>query len=451
VPAWLGFAVALCYRHRVAAQAGFDSVTKVRWRSRARLLGSVAPYMPLIGGLGVSIGAGVAAVVVLTAAVLVFLLDQRARLPSGSSDGRVIVAGDTLTIRGVGGPPASVPLVTIRRDRIGGATWLSASDGGGSVRIVDRADRPIAEILLRDEREAADLLGALSMPMEPPRRIRATLQESRVRRAAAALAFAVGVASSVALWLYGQARVLNAAYRAAEGAWNAEAERTALGLFAVWPLLVAALAIPAGVALFFAAGYPEAFVTLGADGLRISTRRRHRTIAFAELAFAGSKGRWVTLTLRNGEDVELVLDGSTAAWLSVALRRALDLRAARVPSPIESHLLPGGAAPTALEVLASAYRRTELPAEALWNVVEDSTAPADVRAAAALVLRSTLPAEATLPRLRVAAEHTLAPTLRVALDAAATLEDHELDGRESQRSGGWLARRRRGVGGRSMK
>lgn len=62
--------------------------------------------MPLIGGLGVSIGAGVAAVVVLTAAVLVFLLDQRARLPSGSSDGRVIVAGDTLTIRGVGGPPA---------------------------------------------------------------------------------------------------------------------------------------------------------------------------------------------------------------------------------------------------------------------------------------------------------------------------------------------------------
>ena len=234
-------------------------MTKVRWRSRARLLGSVAPYMPLIGGLGVSIGAGVAAVVVLTAAVLVFLLDQRARLPSGSIDGRVIVAGDTLTIRGVGGPPASVPLVTIRRDRIGGATWLSASDGGGSVRIVDRADRPIAEILLRDEREAADLLDALSMPMEPPRRIRATLQESRVRRAAAALAFAVGVASSVALWLYGQARVLNAAYRAAEGAWNEEAERTALGLFAVWPLLVAALAIPAGVALFFAAGYPEAF------------------------------------------------------------------------------------------------------------------------------------------------------------------------------------------------
>ena len=72
------------------------------------------------------------------------------------------------------------------------------------------------------------------------------------------------------------------------------------------------------------------------------------------------------------------------------------------------------------------YRQTATRDEDLWRVVEDVSAPADARAAAALALRSAADAPA---RLRVAAEAVASPHLRIALETAADreAEDAALD------------------------
>lgn len=60
--------------------------------------------------------------------------------------------------------------------------------------------------------------------------------------------------------------------------------------------------------------------------------------------------------------------------------------------------------------------------EDLWRVVEDTTAPEDARAGAAIALRNEAGAH---PRLRVAAEAVASPRLRVALERAADPEAEE--------------------------
>jgi hypothetical protein len=71
------------------------------------------------------------------------------------------------------------------------------------------------------------------------------------------------------------------------------------------------------------------------------------------------------------------------------------------------------------------YRRATVREEDLWQVVEDPHAPADVRAGAAVVLRPTLDATGR-ERVRVAAEATASPKLRIALDAVSSGDDDKL-------------------------
>lgn len=74
----------------------------------------------------------------------------------------------------------------------------------------------------------------------------------------------------------------------------------------------------------------------------------------------------------------------------------------------------------------SAYRHVEIRDEDLWRVVEDPQAAADARAGAARLLRTSLDAEGRA-RVRVAAEATALPKLRIALAAMAEDEEEAAD------------------------
>jgi hypothetical protein len=75
-----------------------------------------------------------------------------------------------------------------------------------------------------------------------------------------------------------------------------------------------------------------------------------------------------------------------------------------------------------LESADAGYRQAALREEDLWRVVEDPRASEDARAAAALLLRKGLD-EPGKARVRVAAEATASPKLRVALEASISDDD----------------------------
>jgi hypothetical protein len=83
----------------------------------------------------------------------------------------------------------------------------------------------------------------------------------------------------------------------------------------------------------------------------------------------------------------------------------------------------------ALDKLRSAeggYRQAVVRDDDLWRVVEDPSAPDDARGAAAVLLRRSLDDEGRA-RVRVAAEATASPKLRIALDAAAGEKDETVE------------------------
>ena len=74
----------------------------------------------------------------------------------------------------------------------------------------------------------------------------------------------------------------------------------------------------------------------------------------------------------------------------------------------------------------SRYRRATLPREHLWRIVEDARCSADERAGAAVaLLRSSLD-QAGRARLRIAAEASALPPLRVVLNAVGSIADDPL-------------------------
>jgi len=72
------------------------------------------------------------------------------------------------------------------------------------------------------------------------------------------------------------------------------------------------------------------------------------------------------------------------------------------------------------------YRDPAARGDDLWRVVEDTSAPEDARAGAAVALRNE---DGAHPRLRIAAEAVASPKLRVALEKASdpAADDEALD------------------------
>lgn len=419
-----------CYPIDVEPKGTFGGTAGVRAKTPIAVVFTVAALFPVTTTLlqtdmrGVSVG-------ILAAGVVVWwMLRRRGWIPKAPFLAQVIVDGKALRLapqthrRGLGDS------ATIARRRIVGAYLTSGIDGYGSVHVLDREQRVLAQVDLPAEGVARFVTALGISRVEPPKRIRAELGRSNAARALIVLPFVALFVGCLLLYLRGQAHLIDAASNAVSGTWNDKAARAHEPLL-FWPVVAAALSLPLAALTFLGLGHPSGFVELFGDGLRLSFGRKDRFVPIAELASVDVEAAWVWLNLRSGERVRIVCGASTSQWLARTLTEKIATRASRVAAPIEEQLAAQGAASrgTALGPTSAsdAYRAIDMPHDALWTVVEDAGAPAEARAVAALALRRALPSDAVRPRMRVAADDVATPRLRVALDAAATVDDDALD------------------------
>lgn len=207
---------------------------------------------------------------------------------------------------------------------------------------------------------------------------------------------------------------------------------TSLGVH-VMPMLFPLVILP----IVLAGSWPSR-IEVGVDGILVSWLWQRRFIPMARVA---------SMTPLNEHQVSIQLTDGTSETISTStsrsrrgayakqhrdavLARMLEAWAAfknRSPVADVSALVARGSRTRsawldALRKLRGAdggYRAAVVRDEDLWRLIEDPTAPEDARAGAALVLREGLDDEGK-SRVRVVAESTASPKLRVALDAAAS-------------------------------
>jgi hypothetical protein len=287
--------------------------------------------------------------------------------------------------------------------------------GTNLVRLVRRF-RPF-EIVVDDEEEGERLIAALCLdPAHSVVRVTVsdgTLRRVLVRTAVVSVAWLTGVVTSAKLF----------------------ASAGAAGYLAGASALV-------GCAVLFARG--QLTLSVGADGVHI--RRwlgRARFVGYPEIMHVTINGPTLSLELRGGSALWMSLGvGAQVGWLvGREPQDEADALFSRIAANVEHHRareramnihapLSRGARPTeqwlrALRVsseTSATWRVAAIPEEVLWNVVEDTTAPATSRVGAAVALRPTLD-RASMARLRVAAQACAAPRVRTALEAAASAED----------------------------
>jgi hypothetical protein len=193
-----------------------------------------------------------------------------------------------------------------------------------------------------------------------------------------------------------------------------------------------------------AAGLPSTIV-IGVDGILLRWLWARRFIPMSEITGVTPAGeRSIRIQLASGK-VEMLHTSNSRRNSILSLAPHRDAVLARLLEAWSSHRERGPTADVAalvargtrnpvewrraLEQLASAdpgYREPALRDEDLWRVVEDPRAREDARAAAAVLLRSRLD-DGGRARVRIAAEASASPRLRVALDAAAAGSDDALD------------------------
>lgn len=180
-------------------------------------------------------------------------------------------------------------------------------------------------------------------------------------------------------------------------------------------------------------------IAVGVDGILVRWLWRERFIPMSQIvSVAGSGDREITIRLASGkiETLHLAPRDPRQRRLAPWVRQKRDAMLARIHEALEAHRSGASAADVAalvgrgsrsrsewIEAIGklregSGYRTAVVRDEDLWSVVEDPAAPEDARAGAAIALRTSLD-EAGKERVRVAAEATASPKLRIALDAAA--------------------------------
>ncbi|MBX3230402.1 MAG: hypothetical protein KIT84_03290 [Labilithrix sp.] len=171
--------------------------------------------------------------------------------------------------------------------------------------------------------------------------------------------------------------------------------------------------------------------SVGADGVRLRRLAGTRFIPFADVAYVRLLGREIELGLRDGSKtvVHYAPEHRYEAEMLVerieGQRTSQRVRAQAAKAPDADFLARHGrtaeewmrAAETQHERNAT-FRTSVVPGERLWEIVEDSAAPATARAGAALALRHELDGVARM-RLRIAAEACADPRTRSALESLA--------------------------------
>jgi hypothetical protein len=210
------------------------------------------------------------------------------------------------------------------------------------------------------------------------------------------------------------------------------------GFLAHWVGPAATLVIPFSYVTLLAMVFLPTTVTVGADGVLtrwLGWRRFHPYDRVDEVA---AYGNGVTLVDKSGKSVRIATapPRQRPTQLSNLTRDAVRERIDEARRAFAAHTETHAAALVArsgrttekwLEALRSLaasadYREAAVPREALWRIAEDPAAEATARAGAAVALRGKLD-DADRARLRVAAESSVSPHVRVALEAAATAED----------------------------
>ncbi len=214
--------------------------------------------------------------------------------------------------------------------------------------------------------------------------------------------------------------------------------------FATTPEEVFAVIVPAAIVANVYALNDFVRVAVGADGIRV--RRllaRARFVPFAAIDNVDTDDRDIEIRLRDGRRIHLH-HPSGRGWKPLLFRdRALEGRklVERLKEQLAAHRSHAGAdgdrflragrdthawmrsVAEASDTQAS-FRAPAVPVEALWRLVEDTTAPQTVRAGAALALREHLD-DVDRARLRVNADACVAAQLRVALESVASKDDAE--------------------------
>jgi hypothetical protein len=196
-------------------------------------------------------------------------------------------------------------------------------------------------------------------------------------------------------------------------------------------------AIAAAIALLLGGLAMPTMVTVGTDGVLTRWFVERKYFPYSSLVRVDRMPSRVRLHLRNGRVFDVVFDSRNvevpeAGQLAERIVEAIERRD-RAGAPIDTSVL---ARPEGVEARAwiaslgeilreETFRQAAVTVDQLWSVVEDATATASMRAAAAIALRKVVD-EKGKKRLRVAAQATAAPHLRVALERAADGQDAEI-------------------------
>jgi hypothetical protein len=342
------------------------------------------------------------------AAGLIFSLNVRRRNPLPKKvPARLRVDGKGVSVDGA---------KVLDRRAVRGAFLQPWPGAAPTVRVAGRADTTLLEVQVADERDGQALLDALELgvshtairfPGAPPRWAYLALQTAFVTACTAVTLFSP---------LYGGV--------------------VFLGMLLGGTLL-------------------RASIHVGADGILttwLGSRRFYRYVDIAGVT--ASNNGVVRLRLNTGRDVDLVVHGRAVVehvHVHALLARIQAAHAAALAGrrPVDVAALVARGGRTAAEWLhalrgllgkeAAGYRSNAVPEDNLWRVADDPTAEGTARVGAAVALRAGLD-EAGRSRLPQIADASASPKVRVAIRAAASLEDEEalveaLEACEAERAG----------------
>lgn len=297
----------------------------------------------------------------------------------------------------------------IPRSAIAEGWYQPKVDGESTVRLFDKSKRILFEAKVEDEDQARSILRALGLDASQKRtqfQIPSPLAQSQIRVFLACLA--VGTFSAFVAPLL----------RTHAGPLPFFLPVALVGMIALLPRKL----------------------TVGVDGILQRWLLWKRFTPMSSIVEAHAEGeREIRLQLANGK--EEVITVSTAKRYGGIYTERRNMILARIRESARAHRHVGPHADLAsvvargertldewkksLVALAkgeAGYREAAIREEDLWRVVEDPRASSDARAGAAMILRKGLDEEGKA-RVRVAAEATASPHLRIALERAADAGD----------------------------
>lgn len=168
-------------------------------------------------------------------------------------------------------------------------------------------------------------------------------------------------------------------------------------------------------------------LTVGLDGVSEKSRRGEKTVRFADVERVESAGPELVLVMKDGRRERLFADPEepgvrAAIEARVREARAIALEQSGAGTAASALLDRAGrslpewrAAAAQVLTAATGFRTAAVTAEEIGAVIDDPTAPAEQRLAAAIAL-GTRDDPASRARIRVAADACASPKLRVALE-----------------------------------